>query len=456
MKRSLLVYPSSFLLSVILSLFICATSMANTAIDPQQIKYLIRDVEGDITQLTSRFSGRFSNVDALEKRVRFYLEQSLAKTGLLANENDPYVIPVDLFVDYRRRLFGDASPVPAPKLAAPNVRITQKVFSSGHALREEVSKELTTNHFARLLPSNHTAKSVEETSFDGIAVWIANSLVENRDDDIEAFLAHAKKIDDQTVLSARYALEQRTQPDQNQVTVTAGLGNKNYISDGVVNDYIKRINDPDKKIRMTAYKALTKVWINAEAIFDVLESKVLASHKSFDSETKENKDEIAWQMKSMASSGLPKYRKTLELLSESSPSSSVQKRAKSYLAYFDAQQSKADIVHDISTMSSDESWQINQLANMLNSGDAKLSSQAISIMYKNHKDNDYLLNIMAKRLEKESIRESYRSFASEGDYAWFCRILGESGKSQYKPLLEKVAEKAQSKKVRKFAKKFSS
>lgn len=290
-------------------------------------------------------------------------------------------------------------------------------------------------------------------SFISIANEIANIVDNDRKTVFKYYKKFVGKHKNHSEFSAQYALKKPKVGPSSKIP--PGLLTDEYIPKSTIDYYLAQINSTDRKTRMKAYKNLSKVWIQSPELFDYLNDAVLKQYKNYTSFDKAQKDELVWQMKALASSGVQKYASTLNTIIKNSSSKGLKKRAKSYRIYLNAREDENDIVHDIFSMSPGEPWQVNQLGNMLRIGDRKLTDTAIAIMYKQFKRNPYLLDIMAKRLASESKRFSFRSSVNEGNYAWFCRILGESGDRQYISLLTDLSKTAHQKKVRKYAKKYA-
>lgn len=94
------------LTSIVLILLIVLTANLGHATDLKQndVKFVVNQLDGDITQLTSRFRGRHSNIDELTNIVAIFLKNALVGRELNASENDAYAIGLDVFVDYQRVL----------------------------------------------------------------------------------------------------------------------------------------------------------------------------------------------------------------------------------------------------------------------------------------------------------------------------------------------------------------
>jgi len=253
-------------------------------------------------------------------------------------------------------------------------------------------------------------------------------------------------------LTARYAEENLLLVKAEGQYEYPGLTDASYIPDSITNDYLVELASDNKKARINAYKNITRAWLMSESLFDNIEEILL---KSYNKDEPKKVKELRWVAKALASSGLEKYRPTLIMVGEEAFSDVLKKSMKSYLLFFDKRQISNEIVHNIKTMTPKETWRVNQLANMINSDNAQLRSQAIKDIYRNYKSNEYLLNFISHQLSNEGGVARYRYLNNTDNYAWFCRILGESGNVEFKPLLERMANEALSEKVRKYAKKFA-
>jgi hypothetical protein len=423
---------------------------AETLPSTKEVKYIVRTVDADITQRTRKFTEMYGTKEDMQLAVKEFLEKGLAEKNLLANTADEKVMILDFFVDYRRNFVGDGTPFPVSSLRPPEVKITTEVSTVNKTVRQQLSAELTTKDFAFTGGINDALKK-EAGSVIGVGKWILNDVLNKRSADVEKFNELIVGINAEQ-LTAKYTEENLLSIQQEEQYKYPGLANTAYIPDSIANDYLTELASDNRKIRIKTYKKITRAWLPSEPLFDHIEGVLLEAYKK--DEPKKVK-ELRWVAKTLASSGLEKYRPTLTMVGEEAFSDVLKQSMKSYLLFFDKRQASNEIVHNIKTMTPEETWKVNQLANMINSDSAQLRSQAIKDIYRNYKTNEYLLNFISQRLSNEASTIRYRYLNNANNYAWFCRILGESKNAKYKPLLERMAKEAHVKKVRKYAKKFA-
>lgn len=430
--------------------FVHTSVYAETLASTKEVKYVVRTVDADITQRTRKFMEMYGTKEDVRLAVKEFLEKELAEKNLLANTADEKVMILDFFVDYRRNFVGDGTPFPVPSLRPPEVKITTEVSVVNKTIRQQLSAELTTKNFAFTGGINDALKK-EAGSIIGVGKWILNDVLNKRPADVEKFNELIVGVNAEQ-LTAKYAEENLLSIQQEEQYKYPGLASAAYIPDSIADNYLTELASDNRKVRIKTYKKIIGDWLMSEPLFDHIEEVLLESYKK--DEPKRVK-ELRWVAKTLASSGLEKYRSTLTMVGEAAFSDVLKKSMKSYLLFFDKRQASNKIVHNIETMTPEETWKVNQLANMINSDSVQLRSQAIKSISRNHKTNEYLLNFISQRLSAESSSSRYRFLKNADNYAWFCRVLGESKNSDYKPLLEQVAKEAYFEKVRKYAKKFA-
>ncbi len=266
-------------------------------------------------------------------------------------------------------------------------------------------------------------------------------------------LAAAKTIDAKKV-TAKYLLAHARQKSErkkaNNIDESLRVRNKQYIPESVADDYLTRLKAEKPKTRINVYKEIINAWLNSRVLFEVINQDVLQC--GLNSSYKQAKD-IGWAMKALASSGEEKYVATLENVSANTTDKKIKKSADKAMEYFLKRKAPSRIVHDVNSMNSKLSWQENQLSNMIHSENIDLRMYAAKAIYREHLNNVYLTDLLAEKLEKESMSKRYtmrcRFFDDADFHAWAVRVLAFSKNAKYKPLLENCAQK-----VREYAEKF--
>ena len=434
----------------LVALLLIGFSFSSSAeIEPLQLKYVVRNIDADITQLTYKVGKEYTSRDEMREILNAEIPALLAKKDLLANEKDEYVVDLEIFVDYRRRFNGDQTPFPSSSIASPNIMISTKILLGDVIIRDERTPELTKLilHFGG---ANERAIEKDKLHIISAAHSIVKDLMDKRLSDSEKYYQLVKGLSAEELRSKKvYSDKQENSAEP--LKGGSGLKDANYIPQTVVDDYIARLLVENPKEKIAAYKNITLAWLNSEKLFDELEKELLQRYIKDDSKAVK---ELVWAAKALASSGLMKYETTINLVSNEAGSKKLRKKVAKLIPYFHTRTEKAKIVHDASTMSPNEGWEVNQLANMITSDDIKLRKYAVKNVYQRFIGNEFLLNLLAAVAENEAMMVRYRYMDNSDFYAWVCRVLGMSKNIKYKALLEKLSQHAVSEVVKKYANEF--
>jgi len=193
------------------------------------------------------------------------------------------------------------------------------------------------------------------------------------------------------------------------------------------------------------------VWsgFSSPMIFDSVAQKL---SNNLETEDKEKVENASWHAKTLALSGNSKYRALLTQASTSAKSSKLKKHAKLSLDRLNKYVKWNPIISQGLTSAPNGQLEQTRVANMLNADDYELVRLGAKRAYKEFSDNTQIVSIVIKRLESEvniSKNEDMRIDAT----AWMLKVIGGTGNSQYKDVLETVIANNKNKKVRKYAKK---
>ncbi len=97
-----------------------------------------------------------------------------------------------------------------------------------------------------------------------------------------------------------------------------------------VNHYIAQLESSSGKTRTDAAKRITRSHLTNPALFDKVEH-VLKKGYTRNMDNRHHVDEMAWMCKALASSGMAKYKTTLEEIIEKSTNRKLKKYAKQSL-----------------------------------------------------------------------------------------------------------------------------
>lgn len=195
----------------------------------------------------------------------------------------------------------------------------------------------------------------------------------------------------------------------------------------------------------------TLVWsgISDPALYDLFEKKLL---ETYTGKEKKTVQAAAWFVKGLALSGNPKYIPTLNEVANNG-SKKVRKHVDAARQRLVTYQSWNPVISKgLKTVPTGQLAQA-RVVNMLNSEYPRLVTIGAKRVYYAHSDNSELVALAAKILQK-----GYQQAKNDSDQissmAWLIKALAESGDVRYKALLSEVAEKANNKKVVKYAKKY--
>ncbi len=226
-----------------------------------------------------------------------------------------------------------------------------------------------------------------------------------------------------------------------------------YIPASVSKKYLSSLKraKSDPAARVKIYREIFRDWVVDVKLYDYIVSDV---NKRYNTElSKGEADELAWAVKAVASSGLERYKSFVANIAETAQDKRIAKHAIKMNERYPLFQSNAQIVHDVADLPNKFSWKEKQLTNILAVDDAKFRKQAVRAIRKTFPKNKTMLNQLSDILVGESLTST--TATNDDFYAWCARLLGESGYKKYLPVLERVQEEAQSRKVRKFAKKYA-
>lgn len=412
------------------------------------IKYSIRHLEMDITQSTYKVGHNLKSAEETETFLRDYLLKSMEAKGLLADASDVNVVDLDIFVDFQRRFVGDKTPFPIDKLVSPHSWFREKHYLGDELLQVTQTQILNDIKGIPLAGLVTNDDSLQYRQVGAVANTIIERMENYRQLDANAFAFKTQGLNDAAIIAKRMKI-----PAENATELEPkGLGSADYIPADVVEPYLADATSNEIDERIEVYKSLVETWINDTNLYDNIDARVKNHYLSTNEDVVE---ELDWAIKALAYSGLTRYKETVALVAKQAKNEDFRKHAEGYLFDMDERVRLANMIHDTRFMEPGISWRVNQLSNMLRSGEAALRSQAVKEIYREHGENTYLLEQLSQILDKESRDLRFRYSAQADFYAWICRVLGDSGHAKFKPLLEEIAEKSAYEKVREFAEEYA-
>lgn len=213
-----------------------------------------------------------------------------------------------------------------------------------------------------------------------------------------------------------------------------------------VNRYAERFSGA-KTVNEDVIESLEWMGLSDPRLFDLIERRVIDSAEPGRTNSKIRSD-VQLYIRALGFSGQPKYVPTLQKFLHDS---NYGRRAKYALKDLPSYQKWNPVISNRASFDAKYSDDVNRALNMLRSDDLLLKKLGAQRVYAGHKDA-----VLLSSLEAE-IRASYMNFTNESDdgpvdaVAWMVKALGSAKQEQYRPLLQEVAVKAPSKKIRKYA-----
>jgi|GEM_PF-1391858 len=384
----------------------------------------------------------YLNGDDFKSLVNHSLTRRLDETGVLADpDTDPnQKVDVDIFVGYIRHFPGDATPFPVTSLSSPDIYLSIKIYESNKTYLNYESGKLVGSigsFFGNATDKDYfkdMSYSVELTNT--ILSKISEVLPEKK----PALTASGEEM-------KKVAQEYLEKLALQRVAIT-----EQYIPESVADDYISRLKAADLKSRPKIYKEIYYDWINSEKLFEFIKNDI--SNRYLTAKDSVEIKEIREAMNCLAGSGIAKYSEFFDEIKTKSTDSAIRDEADDSQKILLRRLMQSKTVHITKDSNPQESWKINQYVRILKLPDNRSTELALKEIYNKHRNNKYLLSVLANILETNAFKNDGIDY-SAGTLAWVCRILGESGDKQYLPLLQRVSSEGNSEYIQKYGKKFS-
>ncbi len=194
--------------------------------------------------------------------------------------------------------------------------------------------------------------------------------------------------------------------------------------------------------------------LNNTQLFDEVEKRLIQQHQA---QLVDRKDQLLARQvsaltRTLASSGNYKYKASIDQIFRETRSNGVKRRAKRMKNKFDWYAKRNSIMQNMSQHIEGQDLMTTRLLNLINKEDNLLRRYGAEELSRQSHAEAAILQVIAERLENEHIDPQDNLHLDT--LAWFCRILGQFAKEEYRPLLQGIADnKELRKKLRKYAKK---
>jgi hypothetical protein len=215
--------------------------------------------------------------------------------------------------------------------------------------------------------------------------------------------------------------------------------------------YLNRLSSNNISAKIIAAKEITNSGIFDPVLFDEIEKQLLLNYTRKDLNPEEI-DLLSWYCRDLSSSGLAKYRSTLEKVADKSSQIKISHNAQQNLFLLSTytKHNKYLALEQQSTLPILDQQNSKFMA-MLNSNNLKLKRNAAKIISRSL--------IVDQRVYDEIESQLLNHYQSIGGdkkmtdlMSWYCKALSSSGQADYKPAVETVLHNTENPKLRKYAK----
>lgn len=221
--------------------------------------------------------------------------------------------------------------------------------------------------------------------------------------------------------------------------------------DAELDQYIEIFNGENFSKQRSAIEPLGWSGLSDPILFDQIEDKLMAT---MNEEDKVAVERASWYAKALALSGNQKYKETLTKAKTEATHKKVRKHAATALERLAKYSQWNPIISQ--GVSDAPSGQLEQarIKNMLASGDYPLIRLGAKRIYHAHSDDAELVSQARQLLLSEYKTANDKDRDQVDAIAWLIKALAQSGDSANKPALEEIIANSNSKKIKKYAKKY--
>jgi hypothetical protein len=380
--------------------------------------------------------------DGFKNLVHHSLIRRLDESGVLATQdiNSNQKVDVDISVDYIRHFPGDGTPFPGTSLSSPDIYLSIKVYNSDKTYLTYTSGRLV-GSIGSFFGSATSSDYYQDMSY---SVELTNTILAK----ISEVLPEKKPV----LAASSEELKKVSTEYLEKLALQRAVVTEQYIPESVADDYIARLKSADLKSKPTIYKEIYYDWINSKKLFEFIKNDI--ENRYLVAKDSAEIKEIREAMNCLASSGIAEYSEFFDEIKAKSKNSAIKDEATDSQKILFHRMMQSKTVHITKDSNPEESWKINQYVRILKLPDAKSTELVLKEIYLKHKDNKYLLSVLAHILETNAFKQGAADY-SEGTLGWACRIIGEAGDKQYLPLLQRVASEGNGEYIQKYGKKFS-
>ena len=216
-----------------------------------------------------------------------------------------------------------------------------------------------------------------------------------------------------------------------------------------VNQHIDTLLTGTLNKKIDAAKIIERSGYTDQKLFDVIENELLEQYLITDSSIQV--DYIAWLCKALASSGMERYKPTLQKVIDTSNNKKIKRHAEESLNRFEQYAKRAEIISDNKYAIPGRDPEVARLINMLKSNEMTIKRDAAKLISRNSYSDPDLFKVVNDEL--------LNGYNISGDnvtvdtMSWLCLALANSDNSNYKNTLQTIVDTAGSDKLVKYAKK---
>ncbi len=215
--------------------------------------------------------------------------------------------------------------------------------------------------------------------------------------------------------------------------------------------YIEIFESNNSYQQIATAKKLEWSGFSEPRLFDPIEKTLLNNYTS--SHDKESIDHMSWLCKALAYSGNKKYLATLELVKANGSHRKLKKYAQKSIAVLHNYSRLNPYILQTNQWNPNWSNTLNRTQSMLQSPELQLKRLAAKLIYsRGLYDKVILEQLQQQLLDNYLLKPNDKLFVDT--WAWAAKALAASGQTQYHNTIERVATSAESKKLRKYAKRY--
>ncbi len=239
-----------------------------------------------------------------------------------------------------------------------------------------------------------------------------------------------------------------------------------------INKYLTMLQSKSITQRVTAAKLITRSGLSDKTLFDFINKDLLNRYQpnvpdkpvSYDMEEddewmvsgqsdadKLHIDEMAWLCKALASSGLPEYKETLEIIVYTTTNQKLKQYARQSIRLVDEYTERNAIMANGNNSIQGLSPAKTRLINMLKSDNYSLKRDAAKMLIRSGESDEVLYGVVNEELLKSHRLKTGDNLHIDA-MAWMCKALGSSGMSKYRETLQEIIETTKNTKLKTYAK----